>query len=59
MDRLCCLVVRVTGYRSRDLGFDSQIFCEIAGLERRPLSLLKITEELYGKVAALGLETRD
>jgi hypothetical protein len=39
-------VVRVPGYRS---GFDSrryQIFLEVVGLERGPLSLVRITEEL-------------
>jgi hypothetical protein len=36
-DNLCGLVVRVTGYRSRDPEFDSQrykIFWEVVGLER-------------------------
>jgi hypothetical protein len=40
-DRLCGQVVRVPGYRSRDPGFRSwhyQIFCEVVGLERGPLS---------------------
>jgi hypothetical protein len=49
MDRLCGLVVRVPCYRSRGPGFDSrryQIFSEIVGLERGPLSLLSITEKL-------------
>jgi hypothetical protein len=49
MDRLCGLVARVPGYRSRDPGFDSRrykIFLEIAGMERGPLSLERITEEL-------------
>jgi hypothetical protein len=48
-DRLCGLVVRVSGYRSRGPGFDSwlyQIFWEVVGLERGPLSLVRITEEL-------------
>jgi hypothetical protein len=48
-DRLCGLVVRVTGYRSRDPEFDSlcyQIFCEVVGVERGPLSLVRITEEI-------------
>jgi hypothetical protein len=48
-DRLCGLVVRVPGYRSRDPGFDSlryEIFWEAVGLERGPLSLVSITEEL-------------
>jgi hypothetical protein len=48
-DRLCGLVVRVPGYRSRGPGFNSgryQIFWEVVGLERGPLSLMSITEEL-------------
>jgi hypothetical protein len=39
VDRLCGLVVRVSGYRSISPGFDSrryQIFWEVVGLERRP-----------------------
>jgi hypothetical protein len=42
-------VVRVPGYRSRGLEFDSrryQIFREAVGPERGPLSLVRITEEL-------------
>jgi hypothetical protein len=49
IDRLCGLVVRVPGYRSRGPGFDSwryQIFWEVVSLERGPLSLVSITEEL-------------
>jgi hypothetical protein len=49
MYRLCGLVVRVPAYRSRDSGFDSrryQIFCEVVGLERGPLSLVNIIEKL-------------
>jgi hypothetical protein len=45
-------VVRVPGYRSRGPGFDSrpyQIFWEVVGLERGPLSLMRITEELLEK----------
>jgi hypothetical protein len=48
-DRLCGLVVGFTCYRSRALGFDSrryEIFREVVGLERGPLSLVRITEEL-------------
>jgi hypothetical protein len=49
-------VVRVPGYRSRGPGFDSrryQIFWEIVGLERGPLSLVRIIKELLErKVAA-------
>ena len=48
-DRLCGLVVRVSGYRYRGLGFYSrryQIFWVIVGLERGPLSLVRSIEEL-------------
>jgi hypothetical protein len=55
-DRLRGLAVRVPGYRSRGPGFDFQrykIFWEVVGLERGPLSLVRITEELLErKVAA-------
>jgi hypothetical protein len=55
-DRLCGLVVRVSGYRSGGPGFVSrrfQIFWEAAGLERGSLSLVRTTEELLeGKVSA-------
>jgi hypothetical protein len=59
-EHLCGLLVRVPGHRSRDPWFDSwryQIFWEVVGLERGPLSLVRITEELLEwKVAAPGLE---
>jgi hypothetical protein len=48
-DRLCGLVVKVPGYKSRGPGFDSrryQIFWEVVGLEWDPLRLVWITEEL-------------
>ena len=48
-DRLCGLVVRVSGYRYRGLGFDSrrtQIFWVVVGLERGLLSLVRSIEEL-------------
>jgi hypothetical protein len=48
-DRLCGLVVRVPGYRSKGPEFDFrryQIFWEVVALERGPLSLVSITEEL-------------
>jgi hypothetical protein len=48
-DRLCGLVVRVSGYRSRVPWFDSrhyQIFLEVGVLERGPLSLVRTIEEL-------------
>jgi hypothetical protein len=46
-DRLCGVVVRVSGYRFRGLGFDSrpyQIFWEVGDLERGPLSLMRTIE---------------
>jgi hypothetical protein len=49
VDRLCGLVVGVPGYRYRGSGFDFrryQIFREVVGLERGPLSLVRIIEEL-------------
>jgi hypothetical protein len=47
--RGCGLVVRLTGYRSGGPAFDSgryQIFREVVGLERGPLSLLRRIAEL-------------
>jgi hypothetical protein len=54
-DCLCVLVVRVSGYSSRGPGFDSrpqQIFSQVGGLERGPLSLVITTEELLEKEVA-------
>jgi hypothetical protein len=55
-DNLCCLVVRLPGCRPRGPGFDSgrcKIFLVATGLERVPISLLRINEELLErKVAA-------
>jgi hypothetical protein len=55
-------VVRVPGYRSRGPGFDSrrnQIFWEVVGLERGPLNLVRITEELLEwKSSGSGQENR-
>ena len=48
-DHLCGLVVRVSGYRYRGLGFDSrryQIFWVVVGLKQGPLSLMRSIEEL-------------
>jgi hypothetical protein len=48
-DRSCGLVARVPGYRSSGPAFGSrlyQVFWGIVGLERGPLSLVSITEEL-------------
>jgi hypothetical protein len=42
-------LLRVPGYRSSGLGFDSrryQIFREVVGLKRGPISLVRIIEEL-------------
>jgi hypothetical protein len=62
-DCLCGLVVRVPGYRSRRPGFDCrryQVFWKILGLERGPLSLVSITEELLGRNSSgSGLENRE
>jgi hypothetical protein len=56
-DCLCGLVVRVLGYSPRVPEFDSwqyKIFCVAVGLERGPLSLMRINEELLErKVATL------
>jgi hypothetical protein len=63
IDRLCDLVVRVSGYRSRGAGFDSRryhIFWEVVGLERGSLSLVSTTEELLGRNSrGCGLENRE
>jgi hypothetical protein len=43
------LAITVPGYRSRGPGFDSRrykVFWEVVGLERGPLSLVRINEEL-------------
>jgi hypothetical protein len=62
-DHLCGLMVRFPGYRSRGPGSDSlryQIFWEIVGLERGPLSLVSTIEELLGrKSRGSGLEIRE
>jgi hypothetical protein len=59
---LCGLVVRVPGYGSRGPGFDSrrcQIFWEVVGLERGPLSPVSTIEELLGRNnSGSGLENR-
>jgi hypothetical protein len=56
-DCLCGLVVRLPGCRPRGPGLDSRhyeiFFCVVVGLERGPLSLVRINEELLErKVAA-------
>jgi hypothetical protein len=60
---LCGLVVRVPAYRSRGLGFGSrryQIFWEVVGLERGPLSLGSTAKELLGRnISGSVLENRE
>jgi hypothetical protein len=62
-DRLCGLVVRVPGIKSRGIGFDSrryQIFWEVMGLERGQLSLVSTIKELLGRNnSGSGLENRE
>jgi hypothetical protein len=58
-DRLCGLVVRVSGHSSRGPGFDPRpyhIFSEVGGLERGPPSLMRTIEELR---SCSSLEPRD
>jgi hypothetical protein len=38
---------------------DYQIFCEAVGLERSPLRLVRITEELFRGNSGSGLENRN
>jgi hypothetical protein len=62
VDRLCGLVVRVSGYRSRGPGFDSlsyQIFRDVMGLERGPVSLVRIIEELLEGNRGSDIEIRN
>jgi hypothetical protein len=62
LHHLCGPVVRVPGYRSRGPGFDSQgyqILWEVVGLERGPLSLVRLTKELLEwKSSGSGQENR-
>jgi hypothetical protein len=56
-DRLCGLVVRIPGCRSSRR---YQIFWEVVGLERGPLSLVSTIEELLGRNSSgSGLENRE
>jgi hypothetical protein len=63
LDRLCGLVVRVPGCRYRDPGVDSrryQVYWEVVGLERDPVSLVSTIEELLGRNSSCsGLENRE
>jgi hypothetical protein len=60
-ERLCDLVVTVPGYRFRGPGFYSrryQFFKEVMGLERGPISPVRISEELLESYSSgSGLET--
>jgi hypothetical protein len=62
-DRLCGLVIRLPGCTTRGLGFDSRrykIFCMTVDLQRSPLSLVRIIEELLErKSSGCGLENGD
>jgi hypothetical protein len=62
-DGLCGLVVTVPDNRFRGLGFDSrcyQIFWEVVGLERGPLSFVSTIEELFTrKDRDFGLENSE
>jgi hypothetical protein len=60
-DRLCGLVVRVPGYRSRGPGSipGATRFSEVVRLERGPLSLVRIIEELFQGNSGSGLENRN
>jgi hypothetical protein len=60
LDRLCGLVVRVPGYRSRVSGFESwcyQIIWEVVDPERVSLSFLRILGKLLKRESSL--ENRD
>jgi hypothetical protein len=62
-DSFCGLVARVPGFKSRGPEFESlcnMIFWEVVGLERGPLNLMKIIEELLEwKNSGSRLETSD
>jgi hypothetical protein len=59
-----CLVVRVTGYRSRGPGVRFPVLPDFlrssVGMERGPLSLVRITEDLPERESSgSGLENRN
>jgi hypothetical protein len=62
-DHLCGPVVRIPGRKSGGFGFDSrryQIIWVAMGLERGPLSIVRINEKLLEtKNSGSGLENRD
>jgi hypothetical protein len=58
-DRLCGLVVRVPGYRFRGPGSipgTTSFFWEVVGLERGPISLVMVFEELFQGNSGSGLK---
>jgi hypothetical protein len=63
VNRLCDLVVRVSGYGSRGPGSDSrhyQIFWDVSGLKQGPLSLMSTIGMLFErKSSGSGLENRE
>jgi hypothetical protein len=60
-DRLCGLVIRVLGYRSRVPGsIPGTTRKKVVGLERGPLILVRATEELFWSNSnSCGLESRE
>jgi hypothetical protein len=59
LDRLCGLVVKVPDYRFRGPGSAlPDFFWEVVCLERGPLSLVMIFEELFQGNSGSGLENR-
>jgi hypothetical protein len=63
VDRLCGLVVKVLGYRSRrpcSIPGATKSSEKVVGLERGPLSLVSTTEELLGRKSRnFGLGNRN
>jgi hypothetical protein len=62
MDRLCGLVVKVSGYRYRGPGSipdATSFFWDVVGLERGALSLVMIIEELFQGNSGSGLGNRN
>jgi hypothetical protein len=62
-DRLCGLVIRAPGYRSRGPGsipVSTRFFWEVLGLKRGPLSLVSAIEELFDRNGIdSGLQSRE
>jgi hypothetical protein len=62
INSLCVCVGHGSWLQTRRSGFDSrryQIFWEVMGLERGPLSLVRIIEELVQGNSGSGLENRN